>query len=473
MNETMNRNNQKRNDRASAATPDYLPSDSSLEEAVLAALLLENQYIADIRGIIAPTAFFDNVNAKIYEIICRLDDKGATPDLISVVQEAKAEGIAPAYVAGLTQTVGSGVEVMNHARRLAELETRRKLVLFSSELTARAQQGSDAAEWAAKQLDEITGAALCVDTARPIGDVLAETLQDLERRQQARQQGACVGIPTGLPHLDRVTGGWRGGQLIILAARPAMGKTAMALHFARAAASTGTPVVVFSLEMPNTQLAGRMLVGASGTDATAFRAGDVTAEDWRRIEHGAAGLGQLPIRLIDTASISMPRIRALCRAMQRKGRCELIIIDYLQLIAVSTEEKRYGNREREVAEISRTAKLLAKELAVPVILLSQLSHRVEERTSGTPMLSDLRESGAIEQDADMVLFIDRPAAYGIREFEAGRYGTISSQGVGRLTIAKNREGGTGFIPFRHNESLTQITDYDTIPTAQGEEDAAF
>ena len=119
MNETMNRNNQKRNDRASAATPDYLPSDSSLEEAVLAALLLENQYIADIRGIIAPTAFFDNVNAKIYEIICRLDDKGATPDLISVVQEAKAEGIAPAYVAGLTQTVGSGVEVMNHARRLA------------------------------------------------------------------------------------------------------------------------------------------------------------------------------------------------------------------------------------------------------------------------------------------------------------------------------------------------------------------
>lgn len=450
-----------------------LPNDASLEEAVLGALLLENQYLADVRGFVTPTAFFDNVNAKIYEIICRLDDKGIASDLISVVKEAKGEGIQASYIATLTQKVGSGVEVMSHARQLADIETRRKLVLFSVELTSRAQQGADAAEWAAKALDEITGAALCVDAARPIGDVLDETLENLERRQQARQRGECVGIPTGLPHLDRVTSGWRPGQLIILAARPAMGKTAMALHFARAAASAGTPAVVFSLEMPDTQLAGRMLVGASGTDATAFRAGDVTAEDWRRIEHGAAGLGRLPIRLIDTASITMPRIRAVCRAMQRRGQCGMVVIDYLQLIAVSTEEKRYGNREREVAEISRAAKLLAKELDIPIILLGQLSRRVEERADKTPMLSDLRESGAIEQDADMVLFIDRPAVYGIREFDAGRYGMINSQSVGRLTIAKNREGGTGFIPFRHNESLTQITDYDTTPTAQGEEDTAF
>lgn len=469
----MNRNNQKRSDGASVATSDYLPSDSSLEAAVLGALLLENQYLADVRGVITSTAFYDTVNAKIFGILCRLDDKGATPDLYTVSQQAKAEGIAPVYVAELTQTVGSGVEVLNHARQLAGLEMQRRLIFFSAELAAKAQAGPDAAEWAAKQLDEITGAALCVDTARPIGDVLAATLQDLERCQQARQQGECVGITTGLSHLDRVTGGWRGGQLVILAARPAMGKTALALHLARAAASTGTPVVIFSLEMPNTQLAGRMLVGASGTDATAFRAGDVTAADWQRIEHGAAGLGRLPIHLIDTASISMPRIRAVCRAMQRRGRCGMVVIDYLQLVAVPTEEKRYGNREREVAEISRAAKLLAKELDVPVILLAQLSRKVEERTNKTPLLADLRESGAIEQDADMVLFIDRPAVYGIEEFDAGRYGIISSQGAGRLTIAKNREDGTGFIPFRHNESLTQIFDYDAIPTKQDEADTAF
>lgn len=456
-----------------SVSDDYLPGDANLEAAVLGALLLENQYLADVRGVITPTAFCDARNAVLFGIVCRLDDRGTHPDLVTVVQEAKADEISPAYIAGLTQAVGSGVEVMNHARQLAELEMRRRLILFSAELAAKAQAGPEAAEWAARQLDEITGATLCVDTARPIGDVLIETLQDLERRQQVRQQGECVGITTGLSHLDRVTGGWRGGQLIILAARPAMGKTALALHLARAAASTDTPVCVFSLEMPDTQLAGRMLVGASGTDATAFRAGDVMAEDWRRIEHSAAWLGQLPIHLIDTSSISMSRIRAVCRAMQRKGQCGMVIIDYLQLIAVPAEEKRYGNREREVAEISRAAKLLAKELDVPVILLAQLSRKVEERADKTPLLSDLRESGAIEQDADMVLFIDRPAMYSIREFEAGKYGVINSQGVGRVTIAKNREGSTGFIPFRHNESLTQITDYDTIPTTQDEEEAAF
>lgn len=458
----MGRNNQKRNDGASVATPDYLPSDSSLEAAVLGALLLENQYLADIRGIITSTAFYDAVNAKIFGILCRLDDKGATPDLYTVSQQAKAEGIAPAYVVGLTQAVGSGVGVLNHARQLADLEMRRRLILFSAELAAKAQAGSEAAEWAAKQLDEITGAALCVDTARPIGDVLAETLQDLERRQQARQAGRCVGVPTGLHNLDRVTGGWRGGQLVILAARPAMGKTAISLLFVQAAARSGVPVCLFSLEMPDVQLAGRMLVGAAGTDAGAFRAGDVSAADWQQIECRVAELGRLPVRVVDVASISMPRIRALSRAMQRRGRCGMIVIDYLQLIAPETG--RPGNREREVAEISRAAKLLAKELDVPVILLAQLSRRVEERADKTPLLSDLRESGAIEQDADMVLFIDRPAVYGIQEFDAGRYGVVSSQGVGRLTIAKNREGSTGFIPFRHNESLTRIEDYDAMPT---------
>lgn len=460
----------KRYDKASIPA-DCLPGDSNLEAAVLGALLLEPQYLPDVRGIITPTAFCDARNAALFGIVCRLDDRGVPPDLVTVVQEAKADDIPPAYVAGLTQAVGSGVEVLNHARRLAELEMRRRLVLFSSELSARAQNEPDAAEWAAQQLDEITGAALCVDMARPIGDVLAETLQDLERRQQAHQRGECVGITTGLPHLDRITGGWRGGQLVILGARPAMGKTAMALHFARAAASTGIPVCVFSLEMPGTQLAGRMLVGASGMDATAFRAGNVSAEDWPRIERGAADLTRLPVYLIDAVSISMPRIRAVCRAMQRKGRCGMVVIDYLQLVA-PTADKR-DSREREVAEMSRAAKLLAKELGAPVLLLAQLSRKVEERADKTPLLSDLRESGSIEQDADVVLLIDRPAVYGVETFDADRYGIIGSAGVGRLTIAKNREGCTGFIPFRHNESLTQITDYERPATAEAESGGPF
>lgn len=447
------------------AAPDngYLPHDEGLEQAVLGALLLESQYISDVRSIITPAAFYHEKNATLYGIICRLDDKGETPNLITVVQKAKMEHIAPSYVVGLTQLVGSGVDVKNHALRLADLELRRRLILFSSELMSQAQTNDDVTEWATVRLDEIVGAASSIDTARHIGDVLAENLQELEQRQRAHQCGECVGIPTGLSYLDRITGGWRGGQLVILGARPAMGKTALSLLFARAAASTGIPVCMFSLEMPDTQLTGRMLVGASNTDANAFRSGDVTTDNWRQLECSASELKKLPVYLIDTASTTMARIRSQSRTMQRRGKCGMIIIDYLQLVAPTVGKR--DNREREVADISRSAKLLAKELNIPVILLAQLSRKVEERADKVPLLSDLRESGAIEQDADMVIFIDRPAYYGIETFDAGRYGVIDSAGVGRLTIAKNREGRTGFIPFRHNESLTRIADY-TVPPAK-------
>lgn len=241
-----------------------------------------------------------------------------------------------------------------------------------------------------------------------------------------------------------------------------MGKTAVALHFAQAAAGAGVPVCIFSLEMPATQLGGRMLVGASGVDARAFRSGAVGTEDWQRIEPGAARLGELPVTIIDTPSISMPAIRAQCRALQRQGRCGMVVIDYLQLTAPDSDKR--NNREREVAEMSRAAKVLAKELDVPVILLSQLSRKVEERADKTPILADLRESGAIEQDADMVIFIDRPAIRKEDTIKTKKYGDIPSEGVGVFSIAKNREGAIGQIYFHHNESLTRITDYDTTPS---------
>ena len=437
-----------------------LPHDERLEAAVLGALLVEANYVPDVRGILTADAFYNPDNAAIYEAICRLDDDGRAVDMLSVVRAVKGSNISAAYIAGLTQSIGTGVEVLNRARCLVDLHTRRMLIAYAAELTAKAQAGNDATEWALSELDAITGKAVCVDAARHIGDVVRETMQDLERRQQAYQRGECVGIPTGLPYLDRITGGWRGGQLVVLAARPAMGKTAVSLHFARTAAMAGVPVCIFSLEMPNAQLTGRMLVGASDVDANAFRRGSINATDWEKIEQGADTLRDLPLYLFDTPSISMPRIRAQARAMQRRGRCGMVVIDYLQLIEGS-DDRRNTNREREVAQMSRAAKMLAKELSVPVVLLAQLSRKVEERQDKTPMLSDLRESGAIEQDADMVIFIDRPAVYSPECFNAGgRYGTVDPKGVGRLTIAKNRGGGTGFILFRHNESLTRIEDYE-------------
>ena len=288
-------------------------------------------------------------------------------------------------------------------------------------------------------LERITGDVARIASARSIGDVMQDTLTALERRQQAHQRGECVGISTGLPCMDRITGGWRGGQLVILAARPAMGKTAVALHFAQAAAGAGVPVCIFSLEMPATQLGGRMLVGASGVDARAFRSGAVSTEDWKRIEPGAARLGELPVTIIDTPSISMPAIRAQCRVLQRQGRCGMVVIDYLQLMQGSGYGKNNENRVVVVGEISRSLKIMAKELNVPVICLSQLSRAVESRTDKRPILSDLRESGAIEQDADSVMFLYRDEYYNPNTEETG---------TAECIVAKNRHGETGTVKLQ-------------------------
>lgn len=196
--------------------------------------------------------------------------------------------------------------------------------------------------------------------------------------------------------------------------------------------------------------------------------GSVDTAGWSQLEQAGAELSAIPVYLNDRANITIGAIRSQCKAMHRRGRCGMVIIDYLQLLDTSTRNPN-STREREIAAASRSAKLLAKELDVPVILLSQLSRKVEERADKTPLLSDLRESGAIEQDADMVVFIDRPAMYGAQMITTTRYGLISSEGVGVLHIAKNREGATGRIYFRHNESLTRITDYETTANISTDE----
>lgn len=354
-----------------AIGPIEMPNNPDLESAVLGALLLESQYIPAVRAIITRDAFYKPKNGAIFDIICHLDDKGERADLYTVCQLVRTEQISASYLAQLTQKVGSGVQAVSHAKQLAELYMRRQLILFTLELIARAQSAtdvSDTEDWVRQRLDNISDDVHHFDGARNMADVIDTSLQELEHRQQAAQQGDCVGIPTGLAHLDRITGGWRGGQLVVVAGRPAMGKTAVSLLFVRAAAQSGIPVCYYSLEMPDVQLAGRMLVGASRVDATAFRSGTVSSDDWRLIESGAARLRSLPLYLYDKPSVTMPQIRISSRAMQRKGRCGMVVIDYLQLIA-STEERR-NNREREVAEISRAAKLLAKELNITVILLA-------------------------------------------------------------------------------------------------------
>jgi len=446
-----------------------LPESPELERAILGALILEPDQLSDVTEIIEISAFSDPNNGKIFSVMLSMLERGAKIDLYTLSQRPELKGGEMLrYLSELTNAVGSGVNLLDHARQLADIEARRRLCLFGYELAARAVSDPDGvSDWAMTEITAITDRVVRSDDITPLSDVVRATLDDLERRQQARQAGECIGIPTGLQRLDALTGGWRGGQLIVLAGRPAMGKSAIMLHFARAAAASGVPVCMFSLEMPAGQLAGRMLVGSSGINSVSFRTGDVGTDDWRKLEQAGAKLSTMAVYLNDRANININTIRSQCKAMARRGKCGMVIIDYLQLLDTSTRNAS-TTREREIAAASRSAKLLAKELNIPVILLSQLSRKIEERADKTPLLSDLRESGAIEQDADLVAFIDRPAMYGQTEIDAGRYGIISAEGVGLLYVAKHREGAAGCIVFRHNKSLTRITDYENTADAIGE-----
>lgn len=438
-----------------------LPESPELERAILGALILEPNQLYDVTEIVEISAFSDANNGKIYGAMLSMLERGDKIDLYTLSQRPELKGREMLrYLSELTNAVGSGVNVLEHARQLANTEIRRRLYIFGYELAARAVSDPDGVvDWATTEITAIADRAVRSDDITPLSDVVRATLDDLERRQQARQAGECIGIPTGLQRLDALTGGWRGGQLVVLAGRPGTGKSATMLHFARAAAASGVPVCVFALEMPAGQLAGRMLVGGSGVDSQAFRVGSVDTAGWSQLEQAGAELSAIPVYLNDRANITIGAIRSQCKAMHRRGKCGMVVIDYLQLLDTSTRNPN-STREREIAAASRSAKLLAKELDVPVILLSQLSRDIEKRADKTPLLSDLRESGAIEQDADMVAFIDRPAMYGAQMITTTRYGLISSEGVGVLHITKNREGATGRIYFRHNESLTRITDYE-------------
>ncbi len=453
--------------KSSAFDDVTLPEASDLERAVLGALILEVDKLSGVREIIDVAAFNTPANAVIYGEMCKLDDNGQPIDLYSLaanhtIRQIDGIGRPSAYLAKLTTEVGSGVAVEGHAQHLASIASLRRLVLLGVELSSRAQRGEfspdDLADWISGEVAMIASSSARVDELRPLSTISSEALQHLEGRQKSRQRGECVGVATGLQRLDARSGGWRAGQLIILAGRPGMGKSAVMLHFARAAAKAGVPVCIFSLEMPAEQLAGRMLVGGSCVDATRYRTGEITSGEWRQLEVASEELSGMPIYINDRAGMSMRQIRAQCRVMQKRGNCGMVIIDYLQLLEATTSN-RNSTREREVAEMSRSAKLLAKEFGVPVILLSQLSRKIEERADRSPQLSDLRESGAIEQDADMVLFIDRPALYDVKEIATAN-GVISSDGVGILHVAKNREGGLGRIYFRHNDSLTRIAGYE-------------
>lgn len=444
-----------------------IPQAVELEQSVIGTLIMEPDRLTEVVGMLSPESFCDNRNSFIYKTLIEMFDQNTPVDLYNVGKRCDGSSLfggrtGTLYASECTCKVGSGVNLLFQAQIIQQRYIARLLMYAGSKISTLAgddtKDVADVLDESNKLIDKINALSCGSSAGQSLRDSLTESLKLAEQRQAAYLGGLPTGIPTGISDLNRLTGGWRGSQLIILAARPAMGKTALMLHFAKSAALNGTPVCIFSLEMSHVSLSDRLLLSECEVEVNRFRNGDLSGDDWRQLNEASAQLEKLPIHVDDNAVVSMRYIKTRCHILKKQGKCGLIMIDYLQLADTSTKE-RNRNREQEIAQASRQAKIIAKELDVPVVLLSQLSRECEKRADKQPQLSDLRESGAIEQDADVVGFIFRPAYYGLDRIETLKYGNISTSGLGIINIAKQRDGATGLVAFSHNPSMTKIGDF--------------
>ncbi len=447
------------------------PQAVDVEQSVLGAMLIEREAIPRAVEILPPDAFYSSKHQKVYQAICSLFERGNPVDLITLTEEMKRRGElddigGPYYLTELTTQVASAANVEYHARIIAEKSLLRKMIETMTGLIGRAfDTSADAFELLDQAESEIFRIS---DTqlrraASSMNEVLKETLARLEAIH-GREDG-LTGVPSGFHRLDEMTGGWQPADLVIIAARPSMGKTAFSLAMARNSAlhpQKPAGVAIFSLEMSAQQLAQRLLTSEARVDAQSARTGRMSDDDWPRLARAAGKLSAAPIFIDDTPGLSILELRAKCRRLKAEHDIGLVIVDYLQLMHGTTSSKN-SNREQEIAQISRSLKSLAKELNVPVIALSQLSRAVENRGGDKrPQLSDLRESGSIEQDADVVAFIYRAERYGITVDEMGN----STEGLGELIIGKQRNGpiGTVKLAFVHQFArFENLTTYYTEP----------
>ena len=438
---------------------------NNMESQVIGAILAEPNNITLVASFLHPKHFSDVRHRDIYSRLYDMFNQGERIDLPMAVTACKSlkslngENV-PALLAGYMIDAPIA-NIANYARKIVEQYLTRQVHTGIQLIECRIREGKDVSE-IINDLNTLTddcNGEIVGRGIKSIDELLPLAITEAENRQRTLQNGGSTGITTGIQRLDNATGGWKPSQLIVLAGRPAMGKTAVMLHFALSAARQGRAVCIYSLEMSSISLTDRMLLAVSGIDAERYRSGRLSTDDWRRINDAEAEMKNLPIYIDETATASMHHIRAQSMILQKRGQCDIIFVDYLQLVNTSTGKNR--NREQEIAETSRSAKVIAKELGVPFVLLSQLSRKVEDRADKTPQLADLRESGAIEQDADVVAFIYRPAYYGEETITTDK-GAINAEGIGVLSIAKQRDGRTGKICFAHNYSLTKIEDYTSI-----------
>ena len=441
------------------------PQAIDLEEAVLGSLMLEREAINKVIGLLSAECFYKESHQEIFRAINQLYSRNEPVDILTVGSELRANGKleisgGPFYITQLTSRVASSASIEAWVATVVEKYLARELIKASTDTIRKAFEDSTdvfdligEADLAISKVNEYSARG---GSFNHVSKSSSKSIEAAKRREKLRKDGKTSGTNTGLKELNELTGGWQPSDLIIVAGRPGMGKTSLMLKFVLAAAQANVPVCAYSLEMSDERLSDNLLLAVSNIDKDKFKNGFMSQDDWSDLSYSKQELDKYPIYIDSNPSVSMRYIKANSIVMNRKVQCGLVLIDYLQLVDVTSDE-RNRNREQEVAKASREAKIIAKRLNIPVILLCQLSREVEKRTDKKPQLSDLRESGAIEQDADVVLFIYRAEYYGFTEDSAGN----SVKGIGKIICAKNRNGATRDVKFRYNESMTKIGDYDT------------
>ncbi len=434
----------------------------NFENLIIGAIILDPQ-TAGIATNTVTSEMFSGVNRTIFEAIEKAETEGRDIDLFLLNSEVDLTLVGGvSYLTSLTEQISNADRIKEYCLKLKEqhiIKFAHKFLAEGVKLVGTGANASDVINYIQKgsesifeQITDKSGGLV------HIKEITEKAVLATEERVIKKGKGQEVGVTTGLRALDRMLHYMRGGQLIVMGGRAAMGKTSVMLHMAKAAAIAGTPVCLYSLEMSDVSLVDRMIFSLANFNIEGYKTGDFT--DFAELQRVQGELDRLPIYIDSNAKVSIPYIRTHTRMMKRKGLCGAIFIDYLQLADIDDKNR---NREQEVAKASRQCKILAKELDVPVILLSQLSRAVEEEKSKRPELRHLRESGAIEQDADVVMFVYRAAYYGIDSINLylgkGVNTTINSEGIGELIIAKQRDGAIGSVVFRHNESLTKLDNY--------------
>jgi len=454
------------------------PQATDIERAVLGALMIDKDAFSIVSEILQAETFYEPRNQKIYAAIQTLSMNEQPVDIMTVAEQLKRDGTledvgGPAYIVELSSHVASSAHIEFHSRILAQKHTARQLISYAGNLLTKSfdesQDIDELMQEAEGSLFEISQKNMRQDFSQ-IGPVLTQAVTILQKASE--NTSGLTGIPTGYTELDDKTSGWQNSDLVIIAGRPAMGKTAFALSLAKnIAVDAGIPVAFFSLEMSNVQLVNRLISNVCEISGKKILNGQLDREEWNRLDKNIPRMENVPMYIDDTPGMSIFELRTKARRLVREKGVKIIMIDYLQLM--NANGARFGSRQEEVSTISRSLKGLAKELNIPILALSQLNRTVENREGlegKRPQLSDLRESGAIEQDADMVLFVHRPEYYHIYQDERGN----DLHGMAQIIIAKHRKGATGDVLLNFRGEFTRFQNpsdnvIGVMPAGQGGE----